>query len=50
LWAHLNTRIFDYLESVSLRQLVDNHRARESGVNTVHDMRQSPVTGATVSA
>jgi hypothetical protein len=46
LWAHLNTRIFDYLESVTLRQLVDNHRAREAGVNTVHDMRQSSAVSA----
>ena len=40
LWATLNERIFDYLESVSLRQLVDDQRAKDSGLNTVHDMRQ----------
>jgi len=39
LWATLNERIFDYLESVTLRQLVDNQRSKESGVNTVRDMR-----------
>ena len=39
LWATLNDRIFDYLESVSLRQLVEDQRSKESGVNTVHDMR-----------
>jgi len=43
LWATLNERIFDYLGSVSLRQLVDNQKAkegaRESGVAQVHDMR-----------
>ena len=43
LWAALNERIFDYLGSVSLRQLVDNQKAkegaRESGVAQVHDMR-----------
>jgi Rrf2 family transcriptional regulator, iron-sulfur cluster assembly transcription factor len=50
LWAHLNDRIFDYLESVSLRQLVDNHRAKEAGVNPVHDMRQSAGSNVTVSA
>src|SRR6188508_3878434 len=50
LWAHLNDRIFDYLESVSLRQLVDNHRAKEAGVNPVHDMRQSSGSNVTVSA
>ena len=50
LWATLNERIFDYLESVSLRQLVDSQRAHDSGVNTVHDMRQNPGKGLTVSA
>jgi Rrf2 family iron-sulfur cluster assembly transcriptional regulator len=41
LWATLNGRIFDYLESVTLRQLVEDQRAKESGVNTVRDMRQN---------
>ena len=45
LWAALNERIFDYLEAVSLRQLVDSQKAkeaaRESGVAQVHDMRDS---------
>jgi Rrf2 family iron-sulfur cluster assembly transcriptional regulator len=50
LWATLNDRIFDYLESVTLRQLVDNQRAKESGVNKVHDMRQSPGKGMPLSA
>jgi Rrf2 family iron-sulfur cluster assembly transcriptional regulator len=50
LWATLNDRIFEYLEGVSLRQLVDNHRARDSGVNTVHDMRSTPAKGTPVSA
>lgn len=50
LWAHLNDRIFDYLESVTLRQLVDDHRAKEAGVNPVHDMRQSSGSNVTVSA
>ncbi|MEN3355602.1 MAG: Rrf2 family transcriptional regulator, iron-sulfur cluster assembly transcription factor [Betaproteobacteria bacterium] len=50
LWATLNERIFDYLGSVSLRQLVDNQRGKDSGVNTVHDMRQNPAKGAVVSA
>jgi Rrf2 family iron-sulfur cluster assembly transcriptional regulator len=39
LWATLNSKIFDYLESVTLQQLVDNHRAKEAGVATIHDMR-----------
>ena len=50
LWATLNERIFDYLGSVTLRQLVDTHRARESGVNPVRDMRTNASKGATVSA
>ncbi|MDB5901272.1 MAG: Fe-S cluster assembly transcriptional regulator IscR [Betaproteobacteria bacterium] len=50
LWATLNSRIFDYLEAVTLRQLVDDQRAKESGQNTVHDMRQSPGKGIAVSA
>jgi Rrf2 family transcriptional regulator, iron-sulfur cluster assembly transcription factor len=50
LWATLNARIFDYLEAVTLRQLVDDQRARESGQNTVHDMRQSPGKGVAVTA
>lgn len=41
LWATLNERIFDYLEGVTLRQLVEQHRAKESGVSTVHDMRST---------
>ena len=39
LWAQLNERIFAYLEAVTLRQLVEDQRAKEAGVNTVHDMR-----------
>jgi Rrf2 family iron-sulfur cluster assembly transcriptional regulator len=43
LWAALNERIFDYLGSVSLLQLVESQKAkeavRESGVAQVHDMR-----------
>ena len=44
LWAQLNDRIFSYLEAVNLRQLVDDQRAKESGVNTVHDMRSNGKT------
>ena len=50
LWATLNDRIFGYLESVSLRQLVENQRAKESRVNTVRDMRPQPGKGATAPA
>ena len=50
LWATLNERIFDYLGSVTLRQLVDKQRAKESGVAQVHDMRQPPAKNVPVSA
>ena len=50
LWATLNERIFDYLQSVTLRQLVDSQRGRETGVNTVRDMRPSASKGTPVSA
>ncbi len=39
LWASLNQRIFEYLGSTTLQQLVDSQRAKESGVVTMHDMR-----------
>ena len=50
LWAALNERIFDYLESVTLRHLVENQKAKESGVAQVHDMRQGPAKRVPVSA
>ena len=52
LWATLNERIFEYLESVSLRQLVESHKAKEAGVAQVHDMRDAPLkrTPSAVSA
>ena len=39
LWANLNKRIFDYLESVTLGHLVENQRAKDAGIAPVHDMR-----------
>jgi Rrf2 family iron-sulfur cluster assembly transcriptional regulator len=39
LWATLNQRIFDYLESVTLRQLVESQKEKQSGVTHMHDMR-----------
>ena len=51
LWAALNERIFDYLGAVSLRQLVDSQKAketaRESGVAQVQDMRVMPAKRTT---
>src|SRR5215470_13980092 len=54
LWAALNQRIFDYLGSVTLQQMVDQHKAkeaREAGVVQIHDMREkSAKRSTTVSA
>ena len=50
LWAALNDRIFSYLESVSLRHLVDNQKAKESGIAPVHDMRDGSGKRVPVSA
>lgn len=52
LWAALNERIFDYLGSVTLRQLVESHKAKEAGIAQVHDMRDAPLkrTPSAVSA
>ena len=50
LWATLNDHIFGYLESVTLRQLVDNQRARESGVNPIRDMRTGQPKPASATA
>ena len=50
LWATLNEKIFEYLEAVTLRSLVDEHRAKESGVSPVRDMRAGNPKGASVSA
>ncbi len=50
LWATLNERIFDYLGSVSLRQLVESqNKAKATGVAPVHDMRELPSKAVPVS-
>ena len=41
LWANLNQRIFDYLGAVTLKQLVDEQRAKQNGVAQVRDMRET---------
>jgi Rrf2 family iron-sulfur cluster assembly transcriptional regulator len=41
LWAHLNQHIIDYLQAVTLKQLVDQQKAKPSGVVQVHDMRDN---------
>jgi Rrf2 family iron-sulfur cluster assembly transcriptional regulator len=54
LWAALNDRIFDYLEGVTLRQLVDAQKAKEAarnaGVSPVRDMRDPAKRTTPVSA
>jgi Rrf2 family transcriptional regulator, iron-sulfur cluster assembly transcription factor len=54
LWAALNDRIFDYLEGVTLRQLVDAQKAKEAarhaGVSPVRDMRDTGKRTTPVSA
>ena len=50
LWASLNQRIFEYLGSMTLQQLVDDQRAKESGVVTMHDMRPSVAKRAAAAA
>lgn len=39
LWAKLNQHIFDYLDAVTLKQLVDDQKAKQNGVAQVQDMR-----------
>ena len=41
LWANLNQHIFDYLGSVTLRQLVDEQKSKQTNVVQVHDMRDA---------
>lgn len=41
LWTRLNERIFDYLGSVTLKQLIDDHEAKQNGVAQVQDMRDA---------
>ena len=54
LWAALNSRIFDYLEGVTLRQLVEAQKAKEAakaaGVSPVRDMRDAGKRTTPVSA
>jgi len=52
LWAALNQRIFDYLGSVTLQQMVEQQKAKEAaqeaGVTQMHDMREPSKRGPTV--
>src|SRR5690242_5107502 len=48
LWSALNKHIFDYLEAVTLRQLVDAQRTKDAGVSRVQDMRGGSAKPASV--
>ena len=41
LWVRLNDLIFDHLGAITLKQLVDEQKARQSGVVQMLDMRKS---------
>ena len=41
LWAKLNKHILDYLDGVTLRQLVDTQKAKATDVTPVQDMRET---------
>ncbi len=49
LWANLNTRMYDYLQSVKLSDLVAEQQARTSPV-VLHDHRRVDVRATAVSA
>jgi len=40
LWARLNDHIFDYLGAITLKQLVDEQKAKQDGVSQVRDLRE----------
>ena len=41
LWANLNQHILDFLGRVTLKQLVEDHKAKLAGVSPVRDMRDA---------
>jgi Rrf2 family transcriptional regulator, iron-sulfur cluster assembly transcription factor len=41
LWAKLNEHILDYLGAVTLKQLVDDQKAKATGVAQMQDMREA---------
>lgn len=43
LWANLNDHIFKYLQAITLKQFVDEHKAKQIGVAPVQDMRKPSV-------
>ena len=43
LWVNLNDYIFKYLQAITLKQFVDEHKANQNGVAPVQDMRKPSV-------
>lgn len=43
LWANLNDHILKYLQAITLKQFVDEHKAKQNGVAPVQDMREPSV-------
>jgi Rrf2 family iron-sulfur cluster assembly transcriptional regulator len=40
LWARLNDHIFNYLGAITLKQLIDEQKAKQDGVSQVRDLRE----------
>ncbi len=43
LWANLNDHIFKYLQAITLKQFVDEHKAKQNSVAPVQGMRELSV-------
>ena len=43
LWANLNDHILNYLQTITLKQFVDEHKAKQNGVAPVQGMREPSV-------
>ncbi|WP_227814367.1 Fe-S cluster assembly transcriptional regulator IscR [Nitrogeniibacter aestuarii] len=50
LWTNLNKRMFEYLDSVTLKGLVEQQHARASKIAVLKDKRESRADGASVAA
>ncbi|HTJ94664.1 MAG TPA: Fe-S cluster assembly transcriptional regulator IscR, partial [Pararobbsia sp.] len=50
LWSTLNQKMVEYLDSVSLKDLVDQQRAREGQATVLRDRRTSGGTTEAVTA
>jgi Rrf2 family iron-sulfur cluster assembly transcriptional regulator len=50
LWMKLNEHIFDYLGAVTLKQMVEEQRARDQGIAQLRDLRDSGTSERTPAA